>query len=96
MKVGSKGTDFEPHHILPVFAGGPDHPDNLITPCTDCHDQVHRELKTNNDGRPALLDELRAMIAEDLPKQEEQSRSFLSPVKRGGGILSRLRRNDDE
>ncbi|OPY34459.1 MAG: HNH endonuclease [Methanomassiliicoccales archaeon PtaU1.Bin124] len=27
----------EVHHIIPVVAGGSDHPSNLITLCTECH-----------------------------------------------------------
>ncbi len=27
----------EAHHIIPVYSGGPDDLDNLITLCSDCH-----------------------------------------------------------
>ena len=90
--VGSTASDFELHHLLPVAAGGPDHVDNLITLCSECHGEVHRELKTINDDHPALLDDLRAMIADDSRKKE---RGFLSSkLNFGGGLLSSFRSDD--
>ncbi|MXV60949.1 hypothetical protein GS429_02460 [Natronorubrum sp. JWXQ-INN-674] len=56
------GPDYNVHHIIPRAAGGPDHPDNLITLCTDCHTEVHRELETIVDDRPDVLDTLRSFL----------------------------------
>lgn len=49
----------EVHHIIPVIAGGSDHPDNLITLCTECHGghtdkmvfPVSTKMKDGNSGR---------------------------------------------
>lgn len=58
------GADFELHHIIPFSAGGPNHPDNLVTLCTDCHTQAHQHMKALVDDRPDLLAELRAVVCE--------------------------------
>lgn len=39
------------HHIIPVSAGGSDDPSNLITLCSDCHEQIHPWLG-GEDVRP--------------------------------------------
>lgn len=56
------GPDYHLHHIIPRAAGGPDHEDNLITLCTDCHTEAHRELETIVDERPEVLDEFRSFL----------------------------------
>lgn len=59
-----EGVDFQLHHIIPVAAGGPDHPDNLLTLCNDCHNQAHQQMKTIVEDHPDLLDELRAIVCD--------------------------------
>ena len=56
------GVDFQLHHLIPFAAGGPNHPDNLVTLCNDCHTQAHRKMKTLPDDYPELLGELRAIV----------------------------------
>ena len=34
-----------PHHIVPVFAGGDDSPENLIVLCANCHAEKHNKSK---------------------------------------------------
>lgn len=31
------------HHIKPVKMGGSNHPDNLITVCALCHEEIHKD-----------------------------------------------------
>ena len=33
---GEEGADFQLHHLIPFAAGGPNHPDNLVTLCNEC------------------------------------------------------------
>ncbi|OYR54921.1 HNH endonuclease [Halorubrum halodurans] len=54
------GPDFQLHHIVPFSAGGPDHPDNLITLCSDCHGEAHQRMRRIVEERPDLLEELKA------------------------------------
>jgi len=35
-------TNWHIHHLIPVFMGGSDHIDNLITVCYFCHKKLHR------------------------------------------------------
>lgn len=56
------GPDFQLHHIIPFAAGGPDHPDNLITLCSDCHTAAHTQMRRIIDKRPNLVSELRSII----------------------------------
>lgn len=56
------GADFQLHHIIPFSAGGPDHPDNLVTLCNECHNHAHQRMKDLVEDRPELLHELRAII----------------------------------
>jgi len=41
---GKKNTQFQLHHIMPRSQNGKDHPDNLITLCSDCHAKVHNDM----------------------------------------------------
>ena len=59
------GPDFQVHHIIPRAAGGPDHEDNLVTLCNECHSKVHRLIENLPEERPDLLDELRAIVCND-------------------------------
>lgn len=34
----------EVHHIRPKFLKGTDHPRNVVGLCSECHDQVHRDI----------------------------------------------------
>ena len=44
------------HHLIPRAKGGPDHPRNLLTICTDCHSFLHnRQI-----GRPITDKQKRA------------------------------------
>lgn len=56
------GVDFQLHHLIPFAAGGPNHPDNLLTLCDDCHTRAHREMKSLPDDHPDVLDELRTIV----------------------------------
>lgn len=58
------GVDFQLHHIIPFSAGGPIHPDNLVTLCDDCHTQSHQQMKTLVDDHPELLDKLRTIVCD--------------------------------
>lgn len=33
--TNEEGADFQLHHLIPFAAGGPNHPDNLVTLCND-------------------------------------------------------------
>ena len=39
------------HHILPLFAGGDNHPNNLISLCRDCHFLAHAKTIDNRKTR---------------------------------------------
>jgi len=58
------GVGFQLHHIVPFSAGGPNHPDNLVTLCNDCHTLAHQQMKTLVDDHAELLDELRAIVCD--------------------------------
>lgn len=60
--TNEEGTNFQLHHLIPFAAGGPNHPDNLVTLCNDCHAQAHQQMKTVVENNPELLDELRAIV----------------------------------
>ena len=51
-------------HIIPFSAGGPDHSDNLVTLCNECHNHAHKQMKAIVDDRPDLLDDLRTIVCE--------------------------------
>jgi len=53
------------HHIIPVAAGGPDVPENLVTLCEGCHSEAHRDMKHIHESNPELLGELREVVCED-------------------------------
>ncbi|MFC7323274.1 HNH endonuclease [Halorubrum rutilum] len=53
------------HHIIPVVAGGPDVPENLITLCEGCHSEAHRDMKHIHESNPELLGKLREVVCED-------------------------------
>lgn len=59
-----EGPNFHVHHIIPRAAGGPDHEDNLISLCVECHKEAHRKLETIVDDRPEILDELRSYLSD--------------------------------
>lgn len=53
---GEKGGQFgaaelECHHIIPKRMNGSDQPENLVTLCRQCHEEVHREDR-DGDCRP--------------------------------------------
>lgn len=50
--------NIEIHHIMPRSVGGPDKPANLVTLCEDCHSEVHREYRENEE----LWKTMRSMI----------------------------------
>lgn len=56
--MNEDGPTVHLHHIIPFAAGGPDHPDNLLTLCTACHGDVHARMKSLVDERPDLVEEL--------------------------------------
>ena len=62
--MNEAGPDFQLHHIIPFSAGGPDHPDNLLTLCNECHNHAHERMKTIVDDRPDLLEDLRRIVCE--------------------------------
>lgn len=33
------------HHMQPVSLGGSDAPENLVSLCGSCHDEVHRQIR---------------------------------------------------
>ena len=59
------GLSFEVHHIIPFSAGGPDHVDNLIVLCSDCHTVAHSRMKQIVDERPELLEDLKEFVFDD-------------------------------
>jgi len=38
---GKEGPFLEVHHLLRLGDGGPDHPENVIALCPNCHRRVH-------------------------------------------------------
>jgi len=56
------GPNFEVHHLIPFAAGGPNHPDNLVTLCLDCHSTVHKEVRTVVTDHPEILESLRSIV----------------------------------
>jgi len=42
---GKKNVPFQLHHIVPRSQNGKEHPDNLITLCSDCHVRVHSDAQ---------------------------------------------------
>jgi 5-methylcytosine-specific restriction endonuclease McrA len=54
------------HHIIPRGAGGPDELANLVTLCSDCHDEAHRILSRIGESHPELLEKLRAIVVEEV------------------------------
>lgn len=62
---GEDGADFQLHHIIPFAAGGPNHPDNLVTLCNDCHLLAHQQMNTLPEDYPDLLDELRTIVCDN-------------------------------
>lgn len=58
------GPDFQLHHVVPFAAGGPDHPDNLITLCSDCHRTAHARMRRIVNERPDLVSELRRIVVD--------------------------------
>lgn len=57
-----EGISFALHHLIPFSAGGPDHPDNLITLCTDCHRDAHARMNSIVEERPDLVAELQTFV----------------------------------
>jgi 5-methylcytosine-specific restriction endonuclease McrA len=51
--VEADGRELDVHHIIPVSAGGTNHPDNLITLCISCHRKA--EEYTKQFTEPHLL-----------------------------------------
>ena len=45
IKLPTTDGELEIHHIQQVQYGGDDSPDNLITLCKKCHENIHRETK---------------------------------------------------
>lgn len=39
----------EVHHILPIYKGGKNNPENLMSVCKKCHIQIHIELGDRNE-----------------------------------------------
>ncbi|WP_394338975.1 HNH endonuclease [Halorubrum sp. CSM-61] len=58
------GAGFQLHHIVPFSAGGPNHPDNLVTLCNDCHTLAHQQMKNLVEEHTELLDELRTIVCD--------------------------------
>ena len=59
------GLSFEVHHIIPFSTGGPDHVDNLVVLCSDCHTGAHSRMKRIVDERPELLEALQEFVCDD-------------------------------
>ena len=38
--------DLHSHHIIPLYLGGTDDPDNFITVCSDCHRLLHNQISS--------------------------------------------------
>lgn len=62
--MNEDGATAHLHHIIPFSAGGPDHPENLLTLCTRCHDDVHTHMNVIVDERPDLVQELTSFLLE--------------------------------
>lgn len=60
--MNEEGPNFQLHHVVPFSAGGPDHPDNLLTLCSNCHNDAHQRMKRIVDERPDLIDELKTFL----------------------------------
>ena len=46
------GRALQAHHLVPRAAGGPDHPENLVTLCRPCHGVQHPHNDSFDDSRP--------------------------------------------
>ncbi len=60
-----RGPNFQLHHLIPFSAGGPDHPENLVVLCNDCHTDVHQKMRSIVGERPELLSELQSFVCDD-------------------------------
>lgn len=54
----------EIHHVVPKRAGGSNHRYNLVTLCSECHNQIHWVMKRLPETHPKLLEELRDVVCE--------------------------------
>lgn len=61
-EMGESGPNFEIHHLIPFAAGGPNHPENLVTLCLDCHSKAHKKIRRVITERPEILDGLRSIV----------------------------------
>jgi hypothetical protein len=48
--------------LIPFAAGGPNHPENLVTLCLDCHSKAHKKIRRVVTERPEILDGLRSIV----------------------------------
>lgn len=61
---GETASAFELHHLIPHSAGGPNHPSNLLTLCSECHKTAHNILREELPKREDLLRELSSIITD--------------------------------
>lgn len=60
-KCGAQNTELHCHHKVPVSQGGSHYPNNLLTVCKSCHEEIHghpigpKEGKISESSSPALL-----------------------------------------
>lgn len=82
--VGVEDTPLEVHHIIPVFAGGGDAPENLATLCPVCHSSVPDHatpeqfaawLNTTPDHWIVM------MVKAGAPDPEQAARNFVCMLK---------------
>ena len=64
--IAKQGPYLETHHLKRLADGGPDHPNNVIAVCPNCHRRAHSSIDRNNFNNSLILivnqkeDELRA------------------------------------
>lgn len=63
--MNEDGPDFQLHHVVPISAGGPNHPDKLVTLCNECHTEAHAQMRSIVEKRPDLLPEQRAIVCDE-------------------------------
>ena len=78
-KCKTKRPKLEVHHIIFKRNGGSDEPENLITLCKDCHDEIHEEvfilkLKGKKKGQlkhATQMNSIRIQLLKCFPKAKE-------------------------
>ncbi len=63
--IAKKGPYLECHHLYRLSDGGPDHPNNVIALCPNCHRKAHFSLTAKSFNEQLIM---QAQIAESMTK----------------------------